>query len=110
MAWHPPRIGTRVTPHSTFGARERIPGEKGGADGRKEQSSLAMSEMGHSLPNGSPSPMSGIGLKEEVDAHALLGFDPSSILARNLEFESEEDAAERVWRAMLEIRRSPNET
>src|SRR5262245_42986912 len=37
------------------------------------------SDMGHSLPNGSTSPLSGIGMKAEVDAHVLLGFDPSAL-------------------------------
>jgi hypothetical protein len=41
-----------------------------------------MSVRGHSLPNCSTSPMSGIGLKGEVDAHVLLGFDPSRCCSR----------------------------
>jgi hypothetical protein len=44
----PSRIGMRHPSFDVLAPRERIPGEKGGADGRKEQYSLAMSEMGHS--------------------------------------------------------------
>ena len=48
--WHGTLRGSaRVTPHSTFGARERIPGEKGGADGHKEQYSLARSDIAQKL-------------------------------------------------------------
>ena len=42
----PSRIGMRHPSFDVLAPRERIPGEKGGADGRKEQYSLAMSEMG----------------------------------------------------------------
>jgi hypothetical protein len=48
--WHGTLRGSaRLTSHSTFGARERIPEEKGGADGRKEQYSRAMSDIAQKL-------------------------------------------------------------